>query len=427
VHVGFFRGGADGGTNALRRHIFEHVCPAYDGKPALPIVSYDHWFGIDNKLNLDLMKKQARRAAELHVDTFVVDAAWFPGDFPLGVGNWHSVNEAKFPGGLEVLNEYVKGLGMGLGLWFEPERAVEGTEAVVRHPEFFVEAPSWGGKPFFHINLARRDAQDYLIETVGGWIRRLDLRWSRWDYNIDPHEPWQKLDPTGKIQFAYMRGLYRVLDTLIRDNPRWMVEQCASGGRRLDLGTMKRGHTCWFSDQTDDPLLCRYMQARANRFMPGNYCNSSVAVGWQAGDKGFDDTAVLSRMLGKLAFDGDIASWSAKLTRRMARWSAEFKALRHLMVQDFYQLLPMPTTIDDWDALQFAARDGSEAALFVFAGAEGAAAVKPRGLTPGAVYEVSQRPAGRSVRRAAEPLTRKGLTVKLGRLQSGLWTLKRAI
>jgi alpha-galactosidase len=428
VHVGFFRGGPDAGTNGLRRHIFEHVTPAYAGAPALPIVSYDHWFGIGNRLNLELMKKQARRAAELHVDTFVVDAAWFPGDFPLGVGNWDRVNEEKFPGGLEALNEHVKGLGMGLGLWFEPERAVEGTSAVTQHPEMFVEAPAWGPeKKFYHINLARRDAQDYLIETIGGWIRRLDLRWSRWDYNIDPRAPWERLDPTGKIQFGYMQGLYRVLDTLMREHPKWMVEQCASGGRRLDLGTMRRGHTCWFSDQTDDPRLCRYMQARANRFIPGNYCNSSVAVGWQQGDKGFNDTSVLSRMLGKLAFDGDVASWSGRLTRRMAAWAAEFKDARHLMVRDFYPLLPQPQTAEDWDAGQFVAYDGADAALFVFAGSGGGKRrIALKGLSADRAYEVSRRPKGKPRKASGADLLAKGISVALGAGEAGLWRIRAA-
>ena len=109
-----------------------------------------------------------------------------------------------------------------------------------------------------------------MIETVGGWIERLGLVWSRWDYNIEPMPMWKAIDPTLKIQFAYMQGLYRVLDTLMADHPDWMVEGCASGGRRVDMGTMRRAHTFWFSDQSVDPLLCRYMQARANRFLPGH-------------------------------------------------------------------------------------------------------------------------------------------------------------
>lgn len=427
VHVGFFRGGPVGGTNALRRHLYEQVCPTYCGKPVLPRVSYDHWFGIANGLNMDVMKRQAARAARLGVEVFVVDAAWFPGDFPDGVGNWNEADRKKFPDGLEPLAEHVRSLGMDFGLWFEVERAAEGTAAVREHPDWFVPVPSWTPRQSYHLNLARREAQDYVIELVGRWIRRLDLRWSRWDYNIDPLAFWQSVDPTLKIQFAYFEGLYRVLDTLMKEHPRWMVEACASGGRRLDLGTLRRAHTVWFSDQTAIAPICRYMQARANRFLPGHLLNSSVAVDHAPGAEALDDTAVLSRMLGKLAFDGDIASCPAARAARMAEWACVFKAVRHLLVRDFYQLLPQPQAADDWDAVQFVAYAGDEALVFAFAGSGGGARVlRLRGLRRDAAYAVVRLPAGPAAAMTGGALLEDGLPVALGPDQGGLWRVGAA-
>ena len=430
AHLGFFRGGAEAGTNALRKYLYERVCPAYQGKPVLPRVSYDHWFGIGNNLNLEVMKTQADRAAELGVEVFVVDAAWFPGDFPFGVGNWNDVDRSKFPDGLEPLAEYVRSRGMDFGLWFEVERAVRGTSLVRDHPEWFLTVPTperSGTQDYHHLNLALREAQDYLIEMVGAWIRKLDLRWSRWDYNIDPMWHWRQFDPTLKIQFGYFAGLYRVLDTLMKEHPNWMVEACASGGRRIDIGTMKRAHTYWFSDQTEIPELCRYMQARANRFLPGHLLNSSVAVGENATDEGFDDTTVLSRMLGKLAFDGCIANWSPALTSRMASWVAIFKAIRHLLVQDFYQLLPQPQTAEDWDAVQFVSYSGDESVVFAFAGnRDDDMVLRLRGLQKGRSYSVTRMPDGVRATVPGENLMNTGLPVALEQAEGGLWrvTLK---
>jgi len=428
VHLGFFTGGPAAGTNALRRYLHENVCARYHGKPMIPRVSYDHWFGIDNRFNVDLLKAEAKRAAELGVEVFVLDAAWFSGDFPEGVGNWDSVDRRKFPAGLEPLADYVRELGMDFGLWFEPERAVEGTWFVRRHPDWFVPVPGWGKGQFYHLNLADSDVQDYLIEMVGGWIKRLNLRWTRWDYNINPRPFWEAVDPTMKIQFSYLEGLYRVLDALMAKYPDWMVEGCASGGLRLDIGTMKRAHTFWFSDQTEDPCLCRYMQARANRFLPGHLLNSSVPVELVGpGDFGFDDTAILSRMLGKLAFDGHIASWSPELTARMARWVGEFKAIRHLLAQDFYQLLPMPTTIEDWDAVQFASYSGDESALFVFSREKGGRkTIVPHGLKREGEYTLNRRPDGSPQAVPGLELLERGFPVELGPNEAGLWRIALA-
>ncbi|BBI31542.1 glycoside hydrolase family 36 protein [Cohnella abietis] len=368
VQIGFFSGGHRAGTQVLRKHLHENVCAQYHNKPMIPIVSYDHWFGIDNELNETLMREQAKRAAELGVETFVVDASWFPGDFPYGAGNWEQVDEKKFPQGLDPLADYVRELGMGFGLWFEPERACQGSILVERNPEWFIVKEE--GKNEFLMNLALKDVQDYLIEMIGGWIQRLKLVWIRWDFNVEPQGYWDKIDPTLKYTFHYVEGLYRVLDTLIEKYPDLMIEGCAGGGRRIDLGTIRRSHTLWFSDHSKDPWICRYMQARANRFLPGHLLNSSVAVGRRQGDAQFNDVAVLSRMMGKLAFDGDIASWSPELTITMEKWSAHFKSIRHLLVQDFYQLTSIPTASEDGDAVQFTSYSGDEAVIFIFSGSD---------------------------------------------------------
>jgi len=277
----------------------------------------------------------------------------------------------------------------------------------------------------YHLNLAKREVQDYVIKVVGDWIEKLDICWSRWDYNIDPLPYWEAIDPTLKTQFAYMEGLYRVLDTLMAEHPNWMVEGCSSGGRRIDIGTMRRAHTYWFSDQTVNPKLCRYMQARANRFMPGHLLNSSVAVDMGQGDADFNGTAVLSRMLGKLAFDGDIASWSPELTARMAPWVEVFKTVRHLLVQDFYQLLPIPTTIASWDALQFASYDGAEAALFVYAGSQaGQRSIRLKGLDAAKTYQVKRGPNGsEAIAATGAELMSIGITVDLAADGAGMWTI----
>jgi alpha-galactosidase len=418
AHLIGFIGDQDSGANACRRYIYERIVPPLSGTRPLPPLSYDSWFGIGCDVDEALLRRLADRAAELGLEYFVLDAGWFAGcgagyAFSPGVGNWERVDAAKFPNGLEPLADYVRAKGLKFGLWFEVERAHRGSDLVRQHPEWFFDI----GTDYLHLNLALPAAQDYVIQTVGGWIRRLGLAWSRWDYNIAPKPYWDAADPTGKVQFAYMDGLYRVLDTLMREHPGWLVECCASGGRRIDVGTLRRAHTIWFSDHTEDTLVCRFMQSGAQHFLPGNLPNSAVPVARDVGDASTTDADVISRMCGALSFDGDIASWSPALTERVARLVAIYRTFRHLLVADFYPLTQHPMRPMEGEVVEFASRDGAEAVILGFPGVGPAAAstmnVQPRGLQPDATYAVLDPLTGDEERRTGRELAQEGLTLPL--------------
>jgi alpha-galactosidase len=129
-------------------------------------------------------------------------------------------------------------------------------------------------------------------------------------------------------------------------------------------------------------------------------------------------------MLGKLGFDGAISRWSPVLTARMARWVGIFKAIRPLLVQDFYQLLPQPQAAEDWDAVQFVSYSGAESVVFAFAGNRDAAMVlRLRGLQKDRPYSVMQMPDGMSTIISGETLMKAGLPVSLEEGQGGLWRI----
>jgi alpha-galactosidase len=109
VHIGFFKGGPSAGGKALRNYIYNHISAKYMKQPIIPAVSYNQW---PSEFTFDFLKKQAEMAAKIGVEVYVVDAGWFPGEFPLGVGNWDRTDEKKLPNGLEPLAACVRDLGI---------------------------------------------------------------------------------------------------------------------------------------------------------------------------------------------------------------------------------------------------------------------------------------------------------------------------
>jgi alpha-galactosidase len=392
VHVGVWGGRgatAEDGFNHLRRHVRDALAPDVMGRRPHPFVAYDHWFGIEQRITEPLLRRQADRAAELGLEYFVVDAAWFGGateNFANGVGNWERVDETKFPAGLEPLAGYVRSKGMHFGLWFEPERGRRGSDWVAQHPTWYWDT----GNPLnLQLDLTQREVQDAVIEMVSAWIRRLDVRWLRWDYNQQPGPFWDHADPTGKVQFAYVEGLYRVWDTLLARHPSLMIDNCASGGNRIDFGTLRRAGTMVISDQADDPHVCRLMQTGGGRVFPGNYMNSSVYVGEHDGDA-CGPLELISRMGGALTLCGHIAGWSTGHAALVRRLLDGYRAFRHVLMGDLYRLTAYPRSAADWDVVQFLDPDSGEAVVLAahVRGGRGELTVVPRRLDPELTYLV---------------------------------------
>ncbi len=82
-------------------------------------------------------------------------------------------------------------------------------------------------------------------------MAQLGLDVLRIDFNIAPDAPWQSADRDGRdgmTQAKYIEGLYRLWDDVLASKPGLLIDNCASGGRRIDLETLSRSVPLWRSD-----------------------------------------------------------------------------------------------------------------------------------------------------------------------------------
>ena len=189
-----------------------------------------------------------------YADTYWLDAGWFEGNFPHGVGNY-SFKES-FPNGMSKIEEEAHKNGLRMLLWFEPERVDFGTEVEQEHPEFILscgitDIPTLGycgGRLF---DMSNPEAVDWLIEKNSEFIEKYKIDIYRHDFNIYPHFFWDatdKPDRRGITEIKYVAGLYRFWDTLLERFPKLMIDNCSSGGNRLDYASLMRTVSCWRSD-----------------------------------------------------------------------------------------------------------------------------------------------------------------------------------
>ena len=173
------------------------------------------------------------------IDTYRLDASWFADGIPHGVGNYTFHDE--FPNGLKFLSDAVCQSEKELIVWIEPERVCSESDIFNLHPEFLL-ACSTDEKNYLY-NLGDEEAYTWLYRLLSSFIQINGIHHICQDFNISPLPYWIENDEPnreGICEIKHIMGLYRLWDDLKEEFPHLYIDNCASGGRRIDLETAKR-------------------------------------------------------------------------------------------------------------------------------------------------------------------------------------------
>lgn len=187
-------------------------------------------------------------------DAFWMDAGWYSYNegWYDGVGNW-TVDTSRYDNGIIELSSYAKEKGLGHVLWYEPERVFRDTvfyKTGSEHEEWLIDT----GEDNFMWNLANEEAFDYYCEYLLNSMKENGVTIYRQDFNFAPLGYWQTADEnyydgrTGITENHYVTNLYRFLDYLTENIDGLIIDNCASGGKRLDLEMTYRSIPFWRSD-----------------------------------------------------------------------------------------------------------------------------------------------------------------------------------
>lgn len=263
----------EGGAEQSRRGFLETIRRHFSPKNRLAPVAlscFDRYYGSNygNFRSEATQLRLAEKAEKLsNIDTFWLDACWFEKGFPDGVGNYSF--EPEFPNGITALSEKVHSSGKKLIVWFEPERIHLKSDINARfggNGDFVLKGPPEPKYPndrgIGMLNLGCEEAFEHICSVIGGFIEKYGADVMRIDHNFSPSEFWSPHDEPGRLGMTEMRsveGLYAFWDRMLERFPKLVIDNCASGGRRLDLETVSRSVALWASD------VCCWRESEKNR------------------------------------------------------------------------------------------------------------------------------------------------------------------
>jgi alpha-galactosidase len=186
----------------------------------------------------------------------------------------------------------------------------------------------------------------------------------------------------------------------------------------MDFEALRYHHSYFFTDwMVGDPAGMQSNVHGASHWLPGNYMNNVMSHTAAA----VEDTVERRYAFWSALGGGLMYGWRVFNDRRVMdlglaeRWIAEFRALRHLVVGDFYPLLPHTNSEAEWLASQYDRPDLGEGLLVAFRrrhASDGTALVRPRAVDPAATYQLDYQ-STRSRREVAGRDLVAGLTLIL--------------
>lgn len=373
---GYSANGLGGASRLLHRFEVDTLLPHLAGntEPKLRPVLYNSWeattFSFDEAGQMTL----AEKAASLGVERFVMDDGWFGQrkDDHAGLGDWY-VNKQKFPNGLKPLIAKVHSLNMSFGLWVEPEMVNADSDLYRAHPDWvlnFPGRPRTEGRHQMVLNLARPDVRAYVFGFLDKLVTENDIAFLKWDYNRNWSEPgWSSVtvEDQKKVYVEFIRNYYSIMEELRHKHPQLEIEDCSSGGGRVDLGVMQYTDEVWTSDNTDpyDRLIIQngYTYAYTPATMMAWITDS--ATGGKKESRSLE-YRFLSSMQGSLGIGANLNEWKPEDFTEAKAMIAQYKAIRSTVQRGALYRLRKPENGSEYTVTESVSRDGKQAVAFAF-------------------------------------------------------------
>jgi len=362
-------------------------------------------------------------AVEIGAELFMVDAGWFSNkgkEWRLTVGDWHSGD--CLPNDLFPVFDYARQHGLKCGLWMEAESAGRESKLAKEHPDWFIMR--YGKTVERILDLAKIEVRDYVESEIIRLIERYHLDMFRLDYNNDQSEG--GFNRKGEIYentlWRHMEAIYSIFDKVGKRFPNLLLENCSSGGGRIDVGMVSRFTNTWVSDSSKMPKTVRILNG-ISMALPPEFINRNFGVAQKASYCGNMDTQMHVIIMSHPTIVGitpSLAEANPELMECVKKYIKIFKEFIRTFhrTAKIYHHTPVIPGVDGsgWCALEYVSENQGKAVAGVFRlvnAEEDTYLIKFRGLNKNLSYKVQIEPGEEQFTVSGFDLSREGLEIRL--------------
>jgi alpha-galactosidase len=351
VAIGCVRGGFQEAVQALTAYR-ERVCILpRRAHVSCPVIFNDYmnclWGDPTEEKELPLIDAAAAAGCEY----FVIDAGWYAEqseDWWSTVGAWQP-SKTRWPHGIRFVLDRIREKGMIPGLWLEPEVAGKNSVLAQKPDSWFFmrhgQRVIKGSRLL--LDFRNPEVRSYLDGVVARLVNEYGVGYIKMDYNSDTLEGTnQNADSFGEGLLEHNRAVLSWLDGLLDSHPDLVIENCGSGGGRMDYGMLSHTQLQSCTDQEEYVRLPAIATGSSAAVAP-----SQLAI-WSYSRKGADaDQAsfnMVTAMLLRIHQSGNLATLDPPAAAQVKRGIELYKSVirEHMPEAVPFYPLGMPDVTD---------------------------------------------------------------------------------
>ncbi len=316
---------------------------------------------------IDNLKKLADRIAGKGIRYFVMDSGWYSkcGNWWEYRGDW-SINRERFPNGLKELADYVREKGMIPGIWYELEVASHKTP-VYQEDDMFVKRD---GVPLTvgdvrYLDMESPKVREFLRKYVINNLKDNGFGYIKIDYNDPmgagcdgPESPGENIRKKAVATLDFFKELTKEIPDLV-------IENCSSGGHRLEPAFMELASQASFSDAHEIPSL-PLIAANLHRVVRPEQTQIWAVMRAKDSDERIY-YSLCATLLGRMGLSGDVYDLSDHQWKLIDEGLSFYKESAHI-IKDGSTVVNIADALsyNDPEGSQLVIRETADSALLVF-------------------------------------------------------------